>query len=160
MKAISSLKKIRRNIAILLTALMLFASGVTAASAAVHENTRRPVIDAKSAALYSVTTDEMLYAKNPDKRVEPWSTTKLMTALVVAETMDLNQEVTVSKKAASMSGSTMNLVAGEKVTVRQLMYGLLLESGNDAAYALGQAGGDGSIQTFAEKMNARAKKLG
>lgn len=154
------MKKIRRNIAILLTALMLFASGVTAASAAVHENTRRPVIDAKSAALYSVTTGEMLYAKNPDQRVEPWSTTKLMTALVVAETMDLNQEVTVSKKAASMGGSTMNLVAGEKVTVRQLMYGLLLESGNDAAYALGQAGGDGSIQTFAEKMNARAKKLG
>ena len=73
-----------------------------------HENTRRPVIDAKSAALYSVTTDEMLYAKNPDQRVEPWSTTKLMTALVVAETMDLNQEVTVSKKAASMGGSTMN----------------------------------------------------
>ena len=145
------MKRIRRNIAILLTALMLFASGATAASAAVHENTRRPVIDAKSAALYSVTTDEMLYAKNPDQRVEPWSTTKLMTALVVAETMDLNQEVTVSKKAASMGGSTMNLVAGEKVTVRQLMYGLLLESGNDAAYALGQADGDGSIKTFAAK---------
>lgn len=160
MKVIFSLKRIRRNIAILLTALMLFASGATAASAAVHENTRRPVIDAKSAALYSVTTDEMLYAKNPDQRVEPWSTTKLMTALVVAETMDLNQEVTVSKKAASMGGSTMNLVAGEKVTVRQLMYGLLLESGNDAAYALGQADGDGSIKIFAAKMNARAKKLG
>ena len=46
------------------------------------------------------------------------------------------------------------------MTVRQLMYGLLLESGNDAAYALGQADGDGSIKTFAAKMNARAKKLG
>ena len=67
MKVIFSLKRIRRNIAILLTALMLFASGATAASAAVHENTRRPVIDAKSAALYSVTTDEMLYAKTPTK---------------------------------------------------------------------------------------------
>ena len=129
MKVIFSLKRIRRNIAILLTALMLFASGATAASAAVHENTRRPVIDAKSAALYSVTTDEMLYAKNPDQRVEPWSTTKLMTALVVAETMDLNQEVTVSQKAASMGGSTMNLVAGEKVTTAQPQGKVVVKSG-------------------------------
>lgn len=152
-----NLKKI---LTIMLTSLMVTVGSVAAPFAAVNEDVPRPSIDAKSAELYSVTTDEVLYAKNPDQRVEPWSTTKLMTALIVAETMDMNQEVTVSKKAASMGGSTMHLVAGEKLTVRELMYGLLMESGNDAAYTLAEAGGNGSIAAFADKMNAKAKSLG
>lgn len=151
---------LKKTLTIMLTSLVVIVGSVTASFAAVNKDVPRPSIDAKSAELYSVTTDEVLYAKNPDQRVEPWSTTKLMTALIVAETMDMNQEVTVSKKAASMGGSTMHLVAGEKLTVRELMYGLLMESGNDAAYALGETGGNGSIAAFADQMNAKAKELG
>lgn len=151
--------RFRRITTILLMTVLLAGSGVTRVLAAVNEDVKSPAIEAKSAIVYSVTTDEVLFTKNADKRVQPWSTTKLMTALIVAEEMDLDQTVAVSSKAASLGGSTMNLVAGEKVSVKDLLYGLLIESGNDAALALAQAY-DGGATKFVERMNARAEELG
>lgn len=144
----------------LLIAVMIVAESAGASFAAVNKDVKKPSIDAASAMVYCLNTGEVLYSKNANKRVEPWSTTKLLTALLVVENMDMDQTVTVSKKAASLGGSTMNLVVGEKCTVRQLLYGTLMLSGNDAAYALGQACGNGDIKVFVKMMNDRAKKLG
>lgn len=151
---------LKRIITTLMLTITVAGMTVTGSFAAVNDDVARPTIDAKSAILYSVTTDEILYSKNADTKVEPWSTTKLMTALLVVENMDMDQMVTVTAKAASQGGSTMNLVAGERLSVRNLLYGLLMESGNDAAYALGTACGNGNVKTFVKMMNDRAKKLG
>ncbi len=151
--------RFKKIITIFLMTVLLAGSAANSALAAVNEDVKSPAIDAKSAIVYSVTTDEVLFTKNADKRVQPWSTTKLMTALIVAEEMDLDQTVTVSSKAAALGGSTMNLVAGEKLSVKDLMYGLLIESGNDAAMALAQAY-DGGLTKFVARMNARAEELG
>lgn len=151
---------LKRIITTLMLTITVVGTTVTGSFAAVNDDVTRPTIDAKSAILYSVTTDEILYSKNADTKVEPWSTTKLMTALLVVENMDMDQMVTVTAKAASQGGSTMNLMAGEQLSVRNLLYGLLMESGNDAAYALGTACGNGNVKTFVKMMNDKAKELG
>ena len=81
-----------------------------------------------------------------------------MTAIVIIENYDLNKEITVSKKAAGTGGSRLGLRTGDKITVHDLLYGLLLRSGNDAAVALAETVG-GSIEGFAELMNQKAKEL-
>ncbi|MBQ6583429.1 MAG: D-alanyl-D-alanine carboxypeptidase [Mogibacterium sp.] len=126
---------------------------------AVREDAEAPKIDSKAAALWSATTDEMIYTKEPDKKVQPYSTTKLLTALLAAENLDLKQKVTVPKEAAEIGESTMWLEEGEVVTVEQLLYGTLIVSGNDAAYTLGIATG-GDYKTFVQMMNDKAAALG
>jgi D-alanyl-D-alanine carboxypeptidase (penicillin-binding protein 5/6) len=119
-----------------------------------------PEITAKSAILYCENTGDVIYRKNANKRLEPYSTTKLMTALLVAERLDLDKKVTVSKEAASQEGSSMGLKEGEVLTVDQLLHGMLIVSGNDAAYALAEAAGDGDVSSFVDMMNSRARALG
>ncbi|MFA4814653.1 MAG: D-alanyl-D-alanine carboxypeptidase family protein [Candidatus Gracilibacteria bacterium] len=104
-------------------------------------------------------TQATLYEKNATNRVPIASLTKLMTAALVLEENDPNAVVTVSANAASASGSRMGLRTGEEITVRNLLYGLLIESGNDAALALAEYNA-GSESSFIEKMNAMADKLG
>lgn len=104
-------------------------------------------------------TQAILYEKNAMARIPIASLTKLMTAAIILEENDPNDIVTVSQKAASESGSRMGLYAGEKITVRNLFYGLMIESGNDAALALAEHNA-GSEKAFIEKMNTNAKKLG
>jgi len=123
----------------------------------VHE----PEINAKSAVLYSENTNTMVFSKNKDERVAPFSTTKLMTALlVVKHVKNLDQKVTVSKEAAALGGSSMELKEGEVVTVRQLLYGLMILSGNDAAYSLAEVVSNGNVDEFVKMMNDEAKTLG
>ena len=150
------LSMLLRAFAVLLTAFIAVTSvGTAPAYAAAKE----PVITATSALIYCEDTDEIVYEKNGSSRVDPYSTTKLLTALVVLEKeKDLDREVTVSEYAASRDGSTMDLAAGEVVTIRQLLYGLLILSGNDAAYALAE--NEGGIKTFVGEMNEKAKELG
>ena len=105
------------------------------------------------------TTGRVLYALNADERAYPASTTKILTALVVAETLPLDLEVTVPAVAAGVEGSSVYLRAGEKLTVEELLYGLILRSGNDAAVALAVAAG-GSVPHFAAMMNERAAACG
>ena len=87
------------------------------------------------------------------------STTKIMTTIVILEKADLNETVTVSAKAGGTGGSRLGLKRGDKASVRDLLYGLMLRSGNDAAVALAEHVG-GSVKGFAELMNEKAIELG
>ncbi len=116
-------------------------------------------VSAKSAILIEAETGALLYAKNENERRPMASTTKIMTAVVVLENARLDAIVTVSGKAAGTEGSSMHLLAGEKISVRELLYGMMLVSGNDAANALAEYVG-GSISGFVKLMNKKAQKLG
>ena len=87
------------------------------------------------------------------------STTKIMTATIIIENCNLNETVEISKKSAGTGGSRLGLKAGDKITIRDLLYGLMMRSGNDSAVALAEYAG-GSIEGFAEKMNQKASDLG
>ena len=116
-------------------------------------------VSAASAALYDPLTGSLLYEKAADERRPMASTTKIMTALVTVENCDLAEVVTVPRQAAAIEGTRMYLETGEKVTVKELLQGLLLSSGNDAAMALAcHVAGD--VPGFAALMNDKAAELG
>ncbi len=117
-------------------------------------------ISAGSAILIDADSGAVLYEKNPDERRLIASTTKIMTALVVLESCDLEETVEVPKDCERVGGSSMYLRAGEEVTVRDLLYGLLLMSGNDAGLALADHCGNGDVETFVTQMNIKAQNLG
>ena len=113
---------------------------------------------ATSAVAVDASNGRVLFSKEPDRKIYPASTTKVMTALLTLENLDMDQEVTVTKSC--MVGETsIYLEDGETLTVRELLYGLLLKSGNDAAVALAQAV-SGTAADFAVLMNERAAELG
>ncbi len=116
-------------------------------------------ISAKAAIIYEPVTGTVFYGKNENQSMLIASTTKILTALVVLENCSLTEVVTIPQNWSGVEGSSMYLKPGQKITVEELMYGLLLESGNDAAeiLALHTAG---SIDIFAEMMNEKAKTLG
>jgi D-alanyl-D-alanine carboxypeptidase (penicillin-binding protein 5/6) len=105
------------------------------------------------------TTKRVLYAKNPELKLKPASTTKLMTALVVVEKAKLNDIVTVSKRAVGTAPTKVGFKAGDKVTVETLLYAALMKSANDAAVALAEAVA-GSERKFVRLMNHKALALG
>ena len=110
----------------------------------------------------NTVSDRALSYKNPYKRVYPASITKLMTALVCVETVeDLEQEFVISSASSiKVSGSsTAFLQVGESLKIKDLLYGMLLPSGNDAAVAVAEAS-CGSVDAFVEKMNEEAVKIG
>lgn len=118
-----------------------------------------PDVEAKSAIILCGDTGEIIWEKNADEKMEPASMTKLMTALLAVENLKPDQEVEVTGEAAAMPETKIYLQTGEKITVEELLYGLLLESGNDAAIALAIATA-GSVEDFAAMMNERAKEIG
>ena len=120
---------------------------------------RKPVLSSGSAAVYCKNTGELIFAKNADKRFSPYSITKLLTAFIAIQKLPLDQKVTVSEAAAYEGGSTMNLKPGEVVTVEQLLYGTMILSGNDAAYALAETV-SGDVDSFVQLMNETVKNLG
>ena len=119
----------------------------------------QPEVSALSAVLMNPATGEVLFAKEPHLRLPPASTTKVLTALVTLERLDLNARVLVSPQAASAPPSRIGLRAGEAALTQDLLYGLMLKSGNDAAETLAEAAG-GSIYGFAELMNAKSWQIG
>lgn len=118
-------------------------------------------IEATSYMVIDLTDGKTLLADHPDDRVFPASTTKIMTALLALETGDLDQVITVSAQAVQLSAnaSKAGLLAGEQITLRDALAGLMLVSGNDAATAIAETLA-GSTNAFAERMNARAEELG
>ena len=133
----------------------------SAKTSSVTNKVQAPEINAKSAVLYSENTNTVVFSKNKNERVAPFSTTKLMTALLVVKHIkNLDQKVTISKEAAALGGSSMELKEGEVVTVRQLLYGLMILSGNDAAYSLAEVVSNGNVDEFVKMMNDEAKALG
>ena len=118
-----------------------------------------PELMAESALLVDLDSGQTLYSLRPDAPLPPASTAKLMTALIVLQQADLDDVVTISPVAAATPGSRMGLTAGQTLTVRDLLYGLLLPSGNDAAVALAEHVA-GSEASFVELMNEQAALLG
>ncbi len=118
-----------------------------------------PEVAARAAVLMNPVTGEVLFAKEPHLRLPPASTTKVLTALVALDRLDPNARLPVSAQAASTAPSRIGLRAGEVVSTQDLMYGLLLKSGNDAAETLAEAVG-GSVYQFAGLMNAKAGQIG
>jgi len=117
-----------------------------------------PAVNARRAILLDAGSFYPLYKKDAYESVPIASTTKMMTALVALERHQFSQEITISKKAALQIGSTAGLVPGEVLTVESLLQALLIQSGNDAAYALAEE--NGSIDSFVTRMNEKAKEMG
>ena len=104
-------------------------------------------------------TGRILYEKSPDSRSLIASTTKIMTALVVCEQCNVLDRVKIPREAVGIEGSSMYLKEGEVLTVQDLLYGMMLHSGNDAAVALAIYCG-GTVEGFAQLMNDKARALG
>lgn len=113
----------------------------------------------KAALVYDRTYGKILYEKNIDEKLPNASTTKILTAIVAYENANMDDMVTVSQKAAGTGGSTINLRKGNKVLLGDLMKGLLICSGNDAAVAIAEHVG-GSVEEFCNMMNQKARELG
>ncbi len=118
-----------------------------------------PRLAAHAAILLENTTGTVLYALHENTPRAPASITKIMTALLALETGRLDDIVTVSRKAAGVTGSSAHLFTGQKIRMEDLLYGMLLRSGNDAAVAVAEHLA-GSVSAFAQLMNERAKELG
>lgn len=125
----------------------------------VWANAKPPVVLADGAILMDADTGKILYSKNMDKAYPPASVTKTMTALLTLENCSLDDEVIVDKRSPLEDGSKIYIREGEKIKVKDLLYGLLLASGNDCAGALATHIA-GSPEAFAKIMNERAKELG
>lgn len=122
-------------------------------------STPLPKINAQGAVLMDAKTGQVIYEKNMHIRYAPASTTKIMTAILAIESGHLDDNVKVSMQAASTPGSSMHLYAGQILTLRELVTGLLLRSGNDAAVAIAEYLA-GSVGNFAELMNQKADLIG
>ncbi len=131
---------------------------VEIAPSATYKDSRVPGTNGGAVILMNAENGDVIYERNSHQLREPASVTKILTCLIVVETLDLNQEVTVSKNV-EWGGTSIDLVPGEKLTVEQLLYGMMLESGNDAAQLLAQTSG-GDLKHFAEMMNKRARECG
>lgn len=121
-----------------------------------------PNITSEAAILVEVSTGKIIYEKNSTKQMFPASTTKVLSAILVIENCNLSDLVTVSETALSNIPDgyvTCGLVAGEQISVNDLLYALMLPSANDAAYVLAEHVG-GSVEGFADMMNKKAEEIG
>lgn len=141
----------KRKIAICLAMLMLWMP-YSAGKA-------MPEVSSHSACVIDIDTGRILAAKNENEKSEPASITKIMTALIALENADIKKVVTIPSAAAGVEGSSIYIKAGEKYSLEDLLYGLMLRSGNDAATAIA-IDVAGSVDAFVEKMNQKAQELG
>ena len=110
---------------------------------------------ARSAILVESETGRVLYAQNADEALPMASTTKVMTALLALENAALSDRVTAGRNAFGVPGTSIYLTEGETLTMEQMLYGLMLSSGNDAAVAIAEHV-DGSVDAFCAHMTRRA----
>ena len=116
-------------------------------------------VSARRAYVLDAVSGRELFVRNPDERSLIASTTKIMTALIVCEQCNVLDRMRIPKEAVGIEGSSMYLKEGEVLTLQELLYGLMLSSGNDAAVALAIYCG-GTVEGFAELMNDKARNLG
>ncbi len=149
---------LRKAFSLLLTLLILwFCSPIVTAQP--RQAANRPQISATSAILVDAKSGQILYEKNSNERRAMASTTKMMTGIITLEHAKLNEKVTVSKAASEIGESGLYLTPGTEMSVQDLLYGLLLRSGNDTAAALAEHV-SGSLSGFAALMNRKAKSIG
>ncbi|HOS69376.1 MAG TPA: D-alanyl-D-alanine carboxypeptidase family protein [Bacillota bacterium] len=142
----------KRNTAIVMAAVITALSGFFAVQALQETSARAAVV-------MDVDSNRILYSKNMDEKLAMASTTKIMTTLVAIESGRLDEKVKISKRASYMEGSSIYLREGEVHTVNDLLYAIMLRSGNDAATAVAEHIG-GSVEGFAEMMNKKAREIG
>jgi len=116
-------------------------------------------LSASSAILVDGVNGEVIYEKNADRKMPMASTTKIMTAICTIENINTNMPITVDDRAVGVEGSSVYLCHNEKITIKELLYCMMLNSGNDAATALAIAVG-GSVENFSDLMNKTAKRIG
>lgn len=119
----------------------------------------KPTINSRRYAIYDRLSGRCIYGKDENKQTAMASTTKIMTSIIVVENCKLSDTVTITSKAAGTGGSRLGLHTDDKITVNDLIYGLMLRSGNDAAVALAIHTA-GSVEEFAKLMNQKAEELG
>lgn len=137
-----------------------FLSPCTTVFGAPKEKAKGPFrVTARNAIAIDRESGKILFEQSAYEIVPMASTTKILTALVTIERGNLDQKLTVSKNAASIRGSKVGYRAGEEITIRELLYGLMYKSGNDAAITLAEGIG-GSIEGFSEIMNHYARSVG
>ncbi|MCR3921474.1 MAG: D-alanyl-D-alanine carboxypeptidase [Firmicutes bacterium] len=142
----------RKILVVLLTVLLLLQTGIVGAM-------EPPSVTARAAVVLDQATGRILFSKNAHEQLAMASTTKIMTAILAIESQKLQSVVNVSEYASLVEGSSVDLDAGEEKTLEELLYGLLLRSGNDAAYAIAEFLA-GSVEEFAKLMTERAHELG
>ncbi|MGV8983044.1 serine hydrolase [Clostridium sp.] len=145
----------KKLITILIASFLLLFNTTPAVQALV----KPPTVSADSVVLMDAATGKILYEKNKDSAYPPASTTKIMTILLVLENSKLDDVVTVSKNAEIADGSKIYITEGEKISVKELLYGLILASANDCAVALAEHI-SGTTEKFATLMNEKADSLG
>ena len=123
-----------------------------------YSNSSNLNINSRNYIVYDRVSNSTIIGKDENKRVKMASTTKIMTAILIIENCNLSEIVEISKKSAGTGGSSLGLKTGNKITVNDLLYGLMLCSGNDAAVALAEFH-SGSIKEFSNAMNNKAKEL-
>lgn len=114
---------------------------------------------ARAAVVLDVVSGRILYGKNMDEKLPMASTTKIMTGITAIEERSINDTVVASLRAQNTGGSSIYLQAGERLSLEDLLYGLMLQSGNDAAVAIAEHVG-GSVEAFARIMNQKAVEIG
>lgn len=149
----------RRSVGILTVLILILTSGNALASVSVDAPAPRPRVEAASAVLMDAATDEILFTKAPNQRRAIASTTKIMTAIVVIERARLGAKLRVPAAVTRVGESSAELVRGERRTVQQLLYAMMLQSANDAAAALAIYVGR-SLRGFVAMMNRKAAGLG
>ncbi|MEW6064373.1 MAG: D-alanyl-D-alanine carboxypeptidase family protein [Bacillota bacterium] len=138
------------SIVVLFLSIFSFASGARAGE---------PEIVGEAAAVIDARTGKLLYGKEEHKRMYPASTTKVLTALVAMERARLDDVVTIGPNPITAGGTSMWFVEGERLTMEELLYALMLNSANDAGVAIAEHIA-GSVENFAELSNKRAKEIG
>lgn len=123
-----------------------------------QEHAIAPVIEAKASIIVDFDSGSILFEHNSNQQLQIASITKLMTAIIALEQGDLDDVVTVSKKAALTEGSKVWLLQGEQLSLRSVLEAALIHSGNDAAVAIAEHVG-GDVETFVDMMNKKAQKL-
>ena len=140
--------------------LILIISQISCISVSALENVQDKFrVNARCAIAFVEETKNVLFEQNAYEIVPMASTTKILTALIAIEQGDLDKEVTISKNANSIRGSKVGYKTGENITLRELVFGLMFKSGNDAAIAIAEELG-GSMEGFSEIMNHYARSIG
>lgn len=139
---------------------LLLAAAIACSLAPARAAAAPPAYAARAVLVADGPTGEVIYAENADRRVGIASITKLMTAIVTLERAEPNEKVTIRPLASAVGGSTIALEAGERLRVRDLLAAALIQSANDAAFALAAHVGKGDVGRFVRLMNRKARELG
>ena len=146
-------KIITKSTAVFVAFMLMFSYNVDVSHAQTID------ISAKSAVLIEASTGRVLYQKNAYEKMPMASTTKIMTAIVALEFADVSDTVVVSQNASGIEGSSIWLSTGERMSLSDMLFGLMLASGNDAAIAIAEHVG-GSVEGFVAMMNETAQRIG